>query len=70
MWELQYSSAPGLGSNWSKQFGVQQTGNANAATISCLVGSSSFAPPPSFYRYFKLGDVRRTWSIADYRVRY
>lgn len=70
MWELQYSSTPGLGSNWSKQFGVQQTGNSNAATMSCLVGSSSFAPPPSFYRYFKLGDSRRTWSIADYRVRY
>ena len=70
MWELQFSSSPGLGSNWSKQFGVQQTGNANAATVSCLVGSSSFAPPPSFYRYFKLGDSRRIWSIADYRVRY
>lgn len=70
MWEIQFGSTPGLGSNWSKLFGVQQTGNATAATVSCLVGSSSFAPPPSFYRYFKLGDSRRTWSIADYRVRY
>ncbi len=70
MWELQFSSSPGLGSNWSKQFGVQQTGESNASTVSCMVGSSSFAPPPSFYRYFKLGDSRRTWSIADYRVRY
>ncbi len=70
MWELQFSSSPGLGSNWSKLFGVQQSGNSNAYTMSCMVGSSSFAPPPTFYRYFRLGDTRRTWSIADYRVRY
>lgn len=70
LWEIQFSSQPGLGSGWSKNFGVQQSGNNAAASVSCVVGNSQYAPLPSFYRSFKLGDTRRTWSIADYRVAY
>lgn len=70
LWEIQYSSQPGMGSGWSKNFGVQQSGNSNAASVSCMVGNSTYAPLPSFYRSFKLGDTRRTWSIADYRIAY
>ena len=70
MWELQYSSSPKMGAAWSKNFGVSQMGYPNAYTQNCLVGNGYFSPLPSFYRVFKLGDTRRTWSIADYRVQF
>lgn len=68
MWELQFSSESNMGSNWSKLFGVVPEGNNNANQTNCLVGQSTYRPVPGFYRYFRLGDSRRLWSIADYRV--
>ncbi len=70
LWELQFSDSPKMGSEWSKMFGLAQSQNSNAYTINCMVGRGTYCPLPSFYRYFKLGDVRRTWSIADYRVEF
>ena len=68
MWELQFSDNPSNGSAWSKNFGVGQQSNSNAYQENCMVGQRAFCPVPSFYKYFKHGDARRNWSIADYRI--
>ena len=68
MWELQFSAAPNLGSNWSKDFGVQQQSNPTAQSTNAMCGRGNFKPLPSFYRFFKLGDTRRIWNLADYRI--
>lgn len=70
IWEIQFSSEPGYGSQWSKQFGVYGTGSVNVHTINAMVGTTAYRPVPSFFRYFKLGDGRRSWSIADWYVSY
>lgn len=70
LWEIQFSSSPSMGSNWSKNFGVAQMSNANAYQTSSMVGQGWYCPVPSFFKYFRHGDARRTWSIADYRVLY
>lgn len=68
LWELQFSSESNMGSNWSKLFGVVNEGNNSATQTNCMVGQTTYRPVPGFYRYFKLGDTRRLWSIADYRI--
>ena len=68
LWELQFSSEANMGSNWSKLFGVVNEGYNQAHQVNCLVGQSTYRPVPGFYRFFRLGDARRTWSIADYRI--
>lgn len=70
LWEIQFSSSPGLGSNWAKQFGVAQSGNSNAFAAYAMPGNGYYTVVPGFYKYFKLGDGRRTWSIADYKIQY
>lgn len=68
IWEIQYASQPGYGSDWSKQFGLS-TG-LNQQTFSCVGGQLAYQPTPGFYKYFRLGDLRRDVNIAHYRIVY
>ena len=68
LWEIQYSSEPEMGGNWSKQLGVGTINGRNSFTSNGMIGQTFYKPIPGFYRMFKLGDIRRDWSIATYRI--
>lgn len=70
IWEIQFSSEPGYGSPWSKQYGVYGYGTTSLYTQNAVIGTATYKAVPSFWRFFKLGDNRRTWSIADWSVQY
>ncbi|MEG1522094.1 MAG: RagB/SusD family nutrient uptake outer membrane protein [Bacteroidales bacterium] len=68
IWEVQFSTTSGYGSNWSKQFGVR---GANAdSQYSAIVGSQNLQPIIGFWKYFKHGDTRRELWISDYTMSY
>ena len=70
IWEIQFSSEPGLGSQWSKQHGVfgSGAGGSSFQNFNSMVGTTAYKPVPSFWRYFKHGDARRNWSFPDYSI--
>lgn len=68
IWEIQYAAQPGYGSDWSKQFGLS-TG-LNQQTFSCVGGQLAYQPAPGFYKYFRLGDMRREVNISHRRIVY
>ena len=78
IWEIQYSvTDPALSASWAKQFGTTGTGGSNLGEnispqdVSAVAGRSTYSPLPSFFHYyFNPGDMRRMWSLSDWRVNF
>lgn len=65
IWEIQFAEDTEYSSSWSKMFGVRGSGMQNESAVA---GTQVFQPVPSFYRYFKDGDLRRNLYITPYNV--
>lgn len=70
IWEIQFSSTSGYGSDWSKQFGVRSNTPTTDYLFSAVSGQLVLQPVPSFYKYFKIGDQRRDLYVFPARVIY
>lgn len=66
IWEIQFSSEVGLGSNWSKQFGV--TGGMAHTAFNGMKGNNTYKTVPSFWFKYRLGDMRRNWTHSTFRL--
>lgn len=67
IWEVQFSSQPGLGSLWSKLFGQVGDG-VNFYVFNAMCGRNFYTPVPSFWGFYKKGDRRLSWNLKDWRV--
>lgn len=70
IFEIQYMQQSGFGSSWSKDLGVFGRAYTNSHLVNAMTGVTAVKVVPSFWRHFKTGDVRRTWSIADYWIQF
>lgn len=67
LWEIAYSSQAGYGSRWSKSFGQWPNG-ATAYTVNAMGGQCLYKPVPSFWSYYKKGDLRRRYNLTDQMI--
>jgi hypothetical protein len=67
MWEIPYSTQRGYGGTWSKQFG-QNISGASTYLFNAMGGQQNYTPVPSFWGYYKKGDIRRRWNISDQAI--
>lgn len=70
IWEIQFSSTTGYGSDWSKQFGVRSNSPVNDYLFSSVSGNLVLQPVPSFFKYYKIGDARQDLYVFPKRVLY
>jgi hypothetical protein len=76
LYEIQFANLTGYGVSWPKELGAWYTGGqsgTNAAyRTSPITGSCTEVYVPSFWHYYDANgyDVRRSWNLADYVIKY